>query len=194
MYYGKINVGDKIEQNYSLRIDTKNYKSSDIDKEICEDVRILASLGYQDVLNKTYNVVINNRAIKILGYCKREALNRYTITINAKAIAVCPPEEVHNIIMHEVCHSVDGCMNHGPNWKAVAEKVNSNYQFTPITRTSDDEAYQAVLKSSYKHQVTCERCGNTSRYIRMTSTIKACIAGHARCGRCGGMKFSYKAL
>lgn len=38
-----------------------------------------------------------------------------------------PIEALHYVLMHELCHTIDGCFNHGKNWRTWVERLNSEH-------------------------------------------------------------------
>ena len=180
-----------MKQKYSIRKDTKNYTLVDIQAEINEDVLLLSQIGYTDVTHNTYDCEINSRAVRRLGRCTRLAPNWYSISINSEYLKRAEPESIHNTIMHEVIHSVSGCMNHGAKWKKVADEVNANYQFTPISRThnlKEDKDYDNYIKGRYKYAIECTQCHSKWNFFRKTKTYNACKSGRAHCS-CGSRSF-----
>lgn len=185
-----------MEQKKSIRKDTKNYTLADIRAEIEEDVDILWELGYKEVKGNIYDCEINNRALRRLGRCTRLAPRRYSISINAEYLKLAEPKSVHNTIMHEVIHSLPGCMNHGSKWQKVANNVNAHYDFGKITRThnlKEDKDYDDYIKSKYKYSIECQGCHSKWNFIRKTKTYKACSSGRASCS-CGSRNFVCKEL
>lgn len=179
------------KQMHSLRLDTKNYTLDDILKEVKEDFEILESLGYSEMKDRKVSVKFGKQA-KALGYCKKTTRNKipyYTIEINKEYLSVAPAADVHNTIMHECIHCVDGCMNHGDKWKAVANKVNVKFEFTPITRTTNCPEYREVLNKKYKYFATCNTCNYTYKWMRRGRLFDSCKTGKARCN-CGGRSFT----
>jgi len=185
-----------MKQDYSIRKNIKNYTLKDIKEEIDEDALILADLGYGAVLKNHYECEFNNRALNRLGRCTCIGRNRYRISINEQFLKLANPENVHNTIMHEVIHSLPGCMNHGKEWQNAAKKVNANYNFTPITRLHDlaeDKHYENYVKSNYHYSIECEKCHTKWNYMKKTKTYSACKEGRARCS-CGSRIFICKEL
>lgn len=185
-----------MEQNYSIRKDTKNYTLADIQAEIEEDVQLLLLIGYNSVLTNIYTCTLNSRAKRRLGRCTRIGENRYEISINSEYLKMASPESVHNTIMHEVIHSIKGCMNHGPKWKKAAEDVNENYKFTEISRVAnlkEDKEYQNHIQSKYKYTIECQKCHTKWNYFRKTKTYNACKSGRAHCS-CGSRNFICREL
>lgn len=184
----------KIEQKLSLREDTNKYSQKDIYNEILEDAKILNSLGYSEALTNSYLVSLSTRGIKNYGSCKKIGYNHYKITINENYLKTANPEDVHNTIAHEIIHSLKGCMNHGPNWKEAASKLNSNYHFTKITRLGNSKEYrEAYINNQYKHKITCNECGRSWKWFRKSRIVNSCIKGTATC-KCGAHSFTYESL
>lgn len=83
-----------------------------------------------------------------------------------------------NTIIHELLHTCDGCMNHGPKWKAVASKVNDAYGYN-IKRCSaasekgvekDTRPKHKVIE--YKYEIRCEDCGHIYKRSKMSKVIQ----------------------
>lgn len=175
-------------QKNSLRLDTFNYTLTDIQAEIDEDINILVSLGCNDLKKKSITAKYGTQ-LKCYG-STRKTNGKYAISINEQYLRVGDPKDVHNTIMHEVIHCVDGCMNHGDKWKRIAAQVNSRFDFTPIQRTGDDKAYDAFLETKYKYKITCNKCGHEYKYLRKTKTFDECKCGKRMCGVCRSTDFT----
>lgn len=181
-------------QKHSLRLDTKKYTLVDIQEEVKENFALLVSLGYEDLLNKEV-VVTYGKKIRAFGTCKKIGKKPYSnkmlyeIQINKEYLAVADPKEVHNTIMHECIHCIDGCMNHGNKWKYAATRVNAKFDFTPIKRTGYDEAYHQVMETKYRYFATCDKCHTVFKWIRKGSIYNACCQNKARCS-CGSNSFT----
>lgn len=180
---------------YKDRTDTKNYTLSDIKKEIKEDVELISKLGYNDVDNNKYIPVINTKMTKTLGRCTeyhgREG-SEYTIEINNNYLRTADSENVHATIMHEVIHSVDGCLNHGPKWKSIAKEVSKAYGFKNIERITYDNEYAKILEKGFRHYVKCPNCGKIWKFSKKDKRVKAVINHHAHCGICGSKNLIYE--
>lgn len=175
-----------VKQKNSLRLDTKTYDEMDIFNEIQEDVNLLAALGHDYMKKYIYKVVINKRkGTKRLGCCKRLSQGVYEIQITEKYLRNLDSKEIHNTIMHEVIHSARSCMNHGPDWVFLANKVNANYEFTPIQRLSNDPTALQLVKESAKYFLFCPNCGKEYHWQRRPKYWKEFTSGKGKCGRCG---------
>lgn len=136
------------------------------------------------------DVTANSRAKSRWGNCKRE-FGVYKIDINADLL-----DERNNYqglvetLAHEILHTVEGCWNHGPKWKAAAEKVNVMYG-AHIQRCSTQEekgvAYRTLptlQNETAKYKLVCKHCGHEYLYKRCTKAIRN--PGNFRCGVCRG--------
>lgn len=178
----------KVIQQHSIRKDTNTYTIKDLMEEVREDIEILRTLGYSCAGN-TYAIDFIKNSYKTYGLCSRSrGTTNYTIKINFKFLRTCKPEEIHCTIMHEVIHSVPGCMNHGPKWKEIANKVNQYYSFLPISRTNSYNDWMGVVEDSYRYFAKCDNCGHIYKWIRASKYYYACKIGNARC-KCGSDKF-----
>lgn len=180
-------------QKESLRLDTATYTLTDIQNEIEEDIQILCSLGYTSISDKRIKAKFMHRA-RQLGVTSKKSAYTYEIGINEEYLRVADPKEVHNTIMHECIHCVDGCMNHGEKWKTIAAKVNARFDFTPITRTGNDENYDSYMHANKcKYRLSCDKCGAEWYYMRRGKVLDECKQGKRRCS-CGGREFTVTEL
>lgn len=90
------------------------------------------------------------------------------------------------MLVHELLHTIPGCMNHGNKWKTVAERVNRLYPRLSVKRTTDMFEYGIVRKrSDMKYKITCHECGN--EFFRRRKTIHTdenYLNTFCRCGMC----------
>lgn len=122
------------------------------------------------------NVVVNYRAKSRWGLCS-PVRNGFEIQINAVLLDETTEETgLMNTILHELLHTVPGCMNHGEKWKAMADKVYKAYGIQ-IKRCSNAEdkgvaAEKIETVKNYKYFVRCPDCGYTWKYARMCDSVK----------------------
>lgn len=62
----------------------------------------------------------------------------YDIYISGKAI-MAGEESLKNTLLHELCHTIRGCMNHGEKFKRYAERVSNIYNVNITTRATKEE-------------------------------------------------------
>ena len=127
--------------------------------------------------SKSVYFIANNRAKKRWGRCESHG-NQYSIEINSLLLDERNSEDgLKNTIIHELLHTIKGCMNHGTKWKNYADKVNRTYHYD-ISRCNSyqdkgicEEIIEKVkreteIKNAAKpiYGVRCEKCGH--EYIR----------------------------
>lgn len=139
---------------------------------------------------------VNTRAKKRWGQCKAVpggySINISNVLLDERNDIKGLKETIH----HELLHSCKGCMNHGNNWKRLAQKVNRAYGYN-IKRTNS-EAEKGVLEETrppvkqreINHKVVCLDCGHI--YTRTKASKLITHTSHYRCGCCHGkLKLEY---
>lgn len=124
------------------------------------------------------NVTVNNRAKKRWGLCSVVS-NGFDIQINAVLLDETIDESgLMNTMLHELLHTVPGCMNHGAKWKAMADKVYKAYGIY-IKRCSNAaekgvaaDMIEEMNAKRYKYFVSCPDCGHVFKYMRMCDCVK----------------------
>ena len=138
------------------------------------------------------NVKVNTRAKKRYGQCTYRGLTgTYEINISSFILADDTDENaVMETIIHEILHTCKGCMNHGKEWKRLANIVyqKSGYRIT-TTSTREKFGLESIpTKAKNNYVFVCEDCGQVIRRDRFS---KFCQHYHDyRCGKCGG-KFRF---
>ena len=184
-----------MEQVLTLRTNTRDYTTSDIYDEIRECKKLIESLGYPMGV-RFYDVEISNKMTKALGSASYCGEGDYQIKISRLLLDNCDPDEVHNTIMHEVIHTVDGCMNHGWLWQRIAYDVNRHYQFSKLQRLSGNTEFGEAAKQAKRerastiYKVTCDGCHKSWEFYRHTSKVKAIERNRATCRLCGSKSFT----
>ena len=97
-------------------------------------------------------------------------------------------------MIHELIHTIPGCMNHQGPFKHQAYLVNKKYPQYEIQRATSMENYgieKTKTRLPYKYQVTCTRCGAISKYKRRPGIWNYVNKGFSpyKCCRCGGSSF-----
>lgn len=177
---------EKVIQRFTTLGNVSKYTLEDVRREIHECANILSSIGYKDVEANRYNVAFSKRLMNTYGRCKKVGRNMYTITINEPYLRIGSPENIHNTIMHEVIHSVQGCMNHGAKFKAVGRRVNENYKYTKIETYGHDEVYlnSKEYLNKKKYKVVCNSCGKEWLYQKTSKVIKIILDETGNSGKC----------
>lgn len=143
-----------------------------------------------DALNIPYSknmeFKVNNRLRTTWGRCTRRQ-NRYTVEISGRVLKEgVPLETVKTILIHEILHTCNNCMNHGALWKNYATRVNNTYGYN-IKRVNDSTEYKCDsyfnAKKEYKHMLECTKCG--AKFYRTRETVVTKNPSKYRC-ECGG--------
>lgn len=149
-----------------------------------------------DVVNagiETGNIIsvsVNSRAKKRWGLC-RYINGYYEIEISNRLLADNIADiATKNTIVHEILHTVKGCMNHGDNWQKVANRINEFYNgYYTIQRTTAaaDKGIEDIGQVRYdtpKWALRCIKCGKEYIYRRAGKAVKS--PENYRCGCCHG--------
>lgn len=150
-----------------------------------EYMEMLDNIGINHGITKEF--VPSTRATRRWRQCRKLPDSRYSININADLLD--ERNDVNNLkntLIHELLHSVDGCMNHGENCKRAANKVYLAYGID-ITRSSSAEDKQAVYVrnkavSTNLYVLECEKCHQMIRRQKMSKAIQHPERYRCRCG------------
>ena len=83
-----------------------------------------------------------------------------------------PNEELARIrfqstIIHELIHTIPGCMNHGNKFKRICSLVNRKYPQYQLQTSTDASIYGINLEEDKpKYKIICECCGKEYLYCR----------------------------
>jgi predicted SprT family Zn-dependent metalloprotease len=146
------------------------------------------------------SVEVNTRAKKRWGQCKVLRMEgpkpvEFSININAALLDErARSTALHATIVHEILHTVPGCLDHGPKWKQMAARYMDHYPQYRIRRTMSKEEAGIVedggiekslqKRSVYRYALRCRGCGKVVYRMRMSPFVRHPSA--YRCARCGG--------
>lgn len=156
-----------------------------------KDLKKLANqcMAELDAIGIQYGNVIswevNTRAKNRWGQCRYIGGRRYSINITNRLLDDnLPDEAAKQTIIHELLHSVNGCMNHGPNWKRVADKVNRAYHYNIKRTTSyDEKGVEPPKPREPKYIVRCPSCGYQWKHYRKCFAVENPML--CTCSKCG---------
>ena len=183
--------------NNMTRTDTATYTEVDIFREIKDIIQTLKDLKIADITNQYYLVEFNNRKnSRVLGMCTYigtlDGIPRYKITINKAYLQNSDPQSVHDTIVHEVLHSIPGCMNHGKKWSYYARQFMTALPQFNISRCTNNEGFNNYLKKAMetqaKYTIICKKCGarfyktRKSQWMDYLMRGGKCYAYHKNCG------------
>ena len=133
----------------------------------------------------------NNR--RALGKCQyNRQRDYYKVFLNPNCLKF--EENAQKIILetlaHELCHTMKGCMNHGPNFHRNGDIIYRNFGYK-IDTTADEDAsrYFNSLLPEHPYMIQCVSCGKKIYQDRLSDPIKN--PGRYKCS-CGDNINSYK--
>lgn len=110
------------------------------------------------------------------GYCRKRP-DGFEIKINECLLEDNVDDKATmDTVMHEVIHTVDGCLNHKAPFKKVAALVNERYGYN-VKRISS-AAEKGIDKSditTIQYIIECGNCGNLNYYSRKTKVVKSIL-------------------
>ena len=158
-----------------------------------KDLNAIANACMQklDALDIRYGNIdrfdVNTRAKKRWGQCKAKPGRMYAININHRLLQDdVPMKAVEETVLHELIHTCEGCMDHGPRWKAIVAKVNRAYGYNIKRANSADEKMINYRpdETDIKYAVICTRCGHVVYRNRMSNFVRH--PENYRCATCHG--------
>lgn len=145
----------------------KNIEYLKKELEVCKQMAAESNIK----IGKIKDIKINTRAKKRWGLCSYFS-DGFIIEISSMLLQDdVSREALMNTLMHEVLHTVDGCMNHGKKWKYYAGIINLKYGLHIKSATS---AAEKKIDDSYEYNyiIACPKCGYQWKYIRMSKCVK----------------------
>lgn len=146
-----------------------------INQIVSEGVQILKEV-YPSFQYRGFTKVRISRARSKWGSVKYNSLfDAFELTISDVFEEIKDEKKAKNrllsTVIHELIHTIPGCMNHGSNFKYYAVLVNREYSFLHVQRCTSMEEYGVERKKNPKYTVRCADCSREWKFMRRTSTI-----------------------
>lgn len=145
----------------------------------------LASIGIS--CGRVARWSVNSRANGRWGLCKKTGENSYEIQISHKLLEDTVSDQVlKDTIVHELLHTLPGCLNHSQAWKEFARRVNQalpSYQIKVRTSYAEKGIAPPRKVPQYRYILRCQKCGAEIRRQRMSDVVR--FPQRYRCA-CGG--------
>lgn len=87
-----------------------------------------------------WGIPISNRIDPVLGFVEMKSC--YAVTyqekdgfkVNVSSLlfdeyGTAPVDALRSILAHELCHTIDGCFNHGAEWRSYVKRLNEEHGF-----------------------------------------------------------------
>lgn len=136
------------------------------------------------------------RAESYWATIQKDEFYRYHIRVSRKFEEISTDDlfekRLTSCMIHELIHTIPGCMNHGPRFKNVADLVNYFYPKYNIQTSTTGENYGVTRKERPdRYLVKCSSCGAESKYKRKPAVwqwVNRNISPF-RCTKCGHSSF-----
>ena len=105
---------------------------------------------------------------------------KYSIKLNKAALS--NEYALEETILHELIHTLPGCMNHGELWQSVAKCINAEHGYTISRVNSSEDLGISFVDNGYKYIIKCTECGKEIGYMRRSYAVKCPEAFRCTCG------------
>lgn len=127
-------------------------------------------------LGEVVDIGICYKTLKRWGRCRYIAdEDRYYIEISYRLVDDAASDKaLKETILHELCHTVDGCMNHQKKWKETVAKLNERYGYNIKTAdTAADKGLESIEPEKVvKYEFKCGGCGQIVQRSRASKFTK----------------------
>lgn len=117
-------------------------------------------------------IVINTRLRKTLAICEKKGKN-YVITFNSHIMET-DKNILIQIMLHELIHTIKGCLNHGPKFKKYCKILNDKYGFNIDTHFP---AREITYTNMTIYRYTCSKCHKQFFFYKNTKYNRVCSCG-----------------
>lgn len=151
------------------------------DKLLKEGIKQVESMGIKPGVISPI-VMVNSCSNARFGACRKTSgTYDFQVEISSEILSI-EKDKAMDVIVHEILHTVEGCMNHASDWMVNANLMNTELGYN-ITRTTSYDKL-GIVKPNSKYTVKCVDCGFESHY-----QIKIRMVTHPeeyKCGLCIG--------
>ena len=152
---------------------------NDFDLMLKKAIRQAERLGIPVSDKISPHIVINKRAVRRFGCCKKQG-ETYIIELS-EILADAPEISCMQTIAHELIHTCPGCMNHGETFKKYADKMNREYGYE-ISRTNSRENMGVKEKTPCRYLIICQKCGKRIERVKRSPLVDDPSAYRCQCG------------
>lgn len=116
---------------------------------------------------------------KCLCYRKRDPFCVIRFSENLLKLS---DQSIHEIVAHELLHSVKGTKGHDKKFMSYAKKMNEKYGLHIQAYISDETIEDIAAHGLYKYIVECRSCGSKVGYLQKANVVKALLDGKKASG------------
>ncbi len=130
----------------------------------------IVKIGLGEKLKDNITYKVNYRAKRRFGQC----VNKIDINISSWLLEVGVDKDIKNTIIHEILHTFEDTTGHDRKWRYYANMVNNKLGYHIDRCNSIDKVYinanvvPPKQEIHYKYKVTCDKCGKSWKYQRLT--------------------------
>lgn len=141
-----------------------------------------------DALNIPYskNIVVQDADINAWGRCRRFRDGTYLIQINSVLLSDDTNGDagLKDTIIHELLHTVYGCMRHNTLWKHYANIVNIRYGYniSRVATCDDTGVSNDYLRNKSKYILCCDKCHTEFYRQRLCPVVQNTWRYRCHCG------------
>lgn len=159
-----------------------------VNEALCIAVNTLKEC-YPEFNYQPFTKVTIKKSSSFWGRVRVDSNGRFSLTISKVFEEI--PESFKPMIkligtsIHELIHTVPGCLNHGEKFKHIASCVNNRYPEYDVRRIHSLSSFGININNmGYKYVVECPNCGNKVYYKKRPYFVE--FLEDCTCGRCGG--------
>ena len=146
-----------------------------VSQEICPEIRFSKATSW-------YGQCQQNRVYKHRRYRFGISISEYHLQSSERA--------VRNTLIHELLHTCQGCLNHGPKWKYYADLVQREMGYKILRCGGDKDRNDAIEVARQekrdarrpKYILICAQCGHEFQRYRKSNLVLHPEKYRCKCG------------
>ena len=147
------------------------------------------NIPYGKIVSISVNALFTNKwgRCTCVG-CSTDGENEYKIEISKELLYDdVLTDFVLTVIMHEILHTCENCMNHGLQWQQYADQINQKYKERFCIRQKNQRDFKLIPfhDDYFKYVIKCSGCGYKFGYMQRCAVVKASEYGECICRECG---------
>lgn len=154
-------------------ITKRQYELMEIAKNVCNELKIPIS---KNIIKEIGEI----NGINTRGFCKQIG-DDYKISVSKFSDEFSEHIQTGTFI-HELLHTINGCMNHGSLWQLYANKVSTRTKYKIKTTWDKEELTVEQNHKLYKYILKCTFCGEETYYSNNCKSLRN--PEQLRCYKC----------
>ena len=167
----------KIKKDLREVIAMTDRSQAELNIMLANAIEQVKSAGFK--VGQTDPNVYLTRATTQYGRCTKLPNGSFKISLS-KFFKDNPEQEVIETLVHEVLHTLEGCQNHGVDWKASAFVMNQRFGYNITTTSSTPMARESEI--AYKYVIKCTNCGSIIKRQKKSKLVTHTNEFKCKCG------------